>query len=167
MTSRRRLGRVRRLPSGRWQARYPDGSGDDVPAPETFASTGDAARWLVMVEADMARGQYVDPRAGLRRVGEGVARSSREAGQLGRSGSSGPRRVHAAPRRPRLGFHHPDARPGCRRRAWPSLLPGNPRSRRRRRPGRLQRLRRCTPHGTVARTEGRPPEGSASGANAR
>jgi integrase len=64
MTSRRRFGRIRRLPSGRWQARYPDGSGDDVPAPETFASKGDAARWLVMVEADMARGQYVDPRAG-------------------------------------------------------------------------------------------------------
>jgi hypothetical protein len=70
MSSRRRFGRVRRLPSGRWQARYPDGSGEDVPAPETFASKGDAARWLVMVEADMARGQYVDPRAGRITFGE-------------------------------------------------------------------------------------------------
>ncbi|GAC1545915.1 MAG: site-specific integrase [Acidimicrobiales bacterium] len=64
MTSRRRFGRIRKLPSGRWQARYPDGSGQDIPAPETFASKGDAARWLVMVEADMARGQFIDPRAG-------------------------------------------------------------------------------------------------------
>ena len=64
MTSRRRFGRIRKLPSGRWQARYPDGSGQDIPAPETFPSKGDAARWLVAVEADMARGQFIDPRAG-------------------------------------------------------------------------------------------------------
>jgi integrase len=64
MTSRRRFGRIRKLPSGRWQARYPDGSGEDIPAPETFASKGDAARWLVTVEADLARGQFIDPRAG-------------------------------------------------------------------------------------------------------
>ncbi len=50
MTSRRRFGRIRKLPSGRWQARYPDGSGQDIPASETFASKGDAARWLMMLE---------------------------------------------------------------------------------------------------------------------
>jgi integrase len=64
MTSRRRFGRIRKLPSGRWQARYSDGSGQDIPAPDTFASKGDASRWLVTVEADMARGQFIDPRAG-------------------------------------------------------------------------------------------------------
>ncbi len=64
MTSRRRFGRVRRLPSGRWQARYPDGSGQDVPAPQTFATKGDATRWLVVVEADIARGRHVGLRAG-------------------------------------------------------------------------------------------------------
>lgn len=64
MTSRRRFGRVRRLPSGRWQARYPDGSGQDVPAAQTFATKGDATRWLVVVEADIARGRHVGLGAG-------------------------------------------------------------------------------------------------------
>lgn len=61
MASRRRFGRIRRLPSGRWQVRYPDGSGRDVTAPATFATKSDAARWLVTIEADIVRGQHVDP----------------------------------------------------------------------------------------------------------
>lgn len=64
MTSRRRFGRIRKLPSGRWQARYPDHSGRAVTAPATFPTKGDAARWLVTVEADMARGQHFDASAG-------------------------------------------------------------------------------------------------------
>lgn len=64
MTGRRRFGRIRKLPSGRWQARYPGRSGRDVTAPMTFATKGDAARWLVKVEADLARGRYFDPAAG-------------------------------------------------------------------------------------------------------
>lgn len=64
IASRRRFGRLRKLPSGRWQARYPDGSGQDVPAPRTFLTKGDATRCLVMVEADMARGRHVGPSAG-------------------------------------------------------------------------------------------------------
>jgi integrase len=70
MAGRRRFGRVRQLPSGRWQARYPDGSGRDVPAPVTFASKGEAARWLVLVEADVTRGQFVDPRSGRMTLAE-------------------------------------------------------------------------------------------------
>ncbi len=61
MSSRRRFGRIRKLPSGRWQARYPDRSGRDIAAPHTFATKGDAARWLVNTEAEMARGQRFDP----------------------------------------------------------------------------------------------------------
>lgn len=61
---RRRFGRLRQLPSGRWQARYPDRSGRDVAAPVTFSTKGDAALWLVAIEADLARGQHVDQRAG-------------------------------------------------------------------------------------------------------
>ena len=61
MATRRRFGRIRRLPSGRWQVRYPDGSGRDVTAPTTFATKSDAARWLVGIEADIARGHHVDP----------------------------------------------------------------------------------------------------------
>jgi integrase len=60
---RRRFGRVRQLPSGRWQARYPGPDGRDRPAPQTFATKGDADRWLSAVEADINRGQWVDPSA--------------------------------------------------------------------------------------------------------
>jgi integrase len=64
MTQRRQFGRVRRLASGRWQARYPDGGGCDVPAPHTFATKGDAQRFLTSIEADMLKGAYIDPRSG-------------------------------------------------------------------------------------------------------
>ncbi|MDQ3106519.1 MAG: tyrosine-type recombinase/integrase [Actinomycetota bacterium] len=57
MSARRRFGRVRKLPSGRWQARYPDPSGRDFSAPTTFATKGDANRWLVRMEADLSRGR--------------------------------------------------------------------------------------------------------------
>jgi integrase len=62
--SRRQFGRIRKLPSGRWQARYPIGDGSLHAAPQTFATKGDASRYLATVEADLARGQYIDPRAG-------------------------------------------------------------------------------------------------------
>ena len=64
MTQRRQFGRVRRLASGRWQARYPVGAGQDVPAPHTFATKGDAQRFLTSIEADMLKGAYIDPRSG-------------------------------------------------------------------------------------------------------
>lgn len=60
--TRRKFGAIRRLPSGRWQARYPGPKGDLVPAPITFATKVDASRYLAAVETDMARGQWVDPR---------------------------------------------------------------------------------------------------------
>ncbi len=59
--SRRRFGRVRRLPSGRWQARYPGPDGKDRTAPNTFATKTDAARFLTATEVDMARGTWLDP----------------------------------------------------------------------------------------------------------
>jgi integrase len=58
------FGTVRRLPSGRWQARYRDGSGRQIAAPTTFATKGHANRFLATMQADLARGQYLDPRAG-------------------------------------------------------------------------------------------------------
>ncbi len=61
---RRRFGRIRRLPSGRWQARYPGPDGRDRPAPDTFATKGEAERWLSALETDLGRGQWVDPSAG-------------------------------------------------------------------------------------------------------
>ncbi|MDQ6728238.1 MAG: tyrosine-type recombinase/integrase [Actinomycetota bacterium] len=64
MTAKRQFGAIRRLASGRWQARYRDGGGRMVTAPHTFHTKGDAGRYLATVEADLARGTYVDPRAG-------------------------------------------------------------------------------------------------------
>jgi hypothetical protein len=62
--SKREFGSVRRLPSGRWQARYPDGSGFQVPADRTFSTKSDAIRFLASVQTDMARGRFLDPRDG-------------------------------------------------------------------------------------------------------
>lgn len=64
MTKRRQYGAVRKLPSGRWQARYRDQAGRLVAAPATFDTKGDASRWLAVAESDMARGKFIDPRAG-------------------------------------------------------------------------------------------------------
>jgi integrase len=57
----RRFGNVRKLPSGRWQARYPGPDGVLRSAPETFARKTDAERYLTMVEAQMVRHEWIDP----------------------------------------------------------------------------------------------------------
>ena len=60
--SRRQFGAIRRLPSGRYQARYRDpGAGRLVAAP-LFERKADAARWLSTIEADLARGVWLDPK---------------------------------------------------------------------------------------------------------
>ena len=61
---KRRFGRVRKLPSGRWQARYYGPDGRDHSAPHTFATKSDAGRWLTVKEADLTRGDWIDPTAG-------------------------------------------------------------------------------------------------------
>lgn len=66
--ARRDFGSVRKLPSGRWQARYPNRGGRMVPASGTFATKGDATAWLAQVQTDRARGDFVDPRAGRVRL---------------------------------------------------------------------------------------------------
>ncbi|MEA3019651.1 MAG: hypothetical protein QOI47_1175, partial [Actinomycetota bacterium] len=64
MPSRRSFGSIRQLPSGRWQTRHPDAAGRLLAAPDTFATKADAARYLARVQADLDRGQWVDPRVG-------------------------------------------------------------------------------------------------------
>ena len=64
MTRRRQFGTVRKLESGRWQARYHAADGSRFPAPGTFATKAEAARWLASVETDQFRGTWVDPEAG-------------------------------------------------------------------------------------------------------
>ncbi|MCD9880687.1 tyrosine-type recombinase/integrase [Streptomyces guryensis] len=61
---RRRFGAIRRLPSGRYQARYPGPDGVMRPAPETFATTADADDWLAEKQTEIRRGEWRDPDAG-------------------------------------------------------------------------------------------------------
>ena len=61
---RRRCGTVRRLASGRFQASYVGPDGQRRKAPETFATKGDAGRWLTMKESAMIRGPWTDPERG-------------------------------------------------------------------------------------------------------
>ena len=69
--ARRRFGNSRKLPSGRYQASYyhPD-SGERIVAPQTYATAADARAWLSTVEADLARGELLDPRLSRRRFDE-------------------------------------------------------------------------------------------------
>ena len=64
MPGKRRFGRVRQLPSGRWQARYTGPDGQLVSAPHTFERRTDADRWLSGVETDLERGAWIDPGLG-------------------------------------------------------------------------------------------------------
>jgi integrase len=58
---KRRFGRVRRLASGRWQARYAGPDTLDRPAPETFATKKDAEVWLTLKEAEIRNGDWINP----------------------------------------------------------------------------------------------------------
>lgn len=64
MAKPREFGSVRKLPSGRWQARHRNAGGRLIAAPETFATKGDASAWLASIQTDQSRGGYVDPKAG-------------------------------------------------------------------------------------------------------
>lgn len=70
MARRRQFGSVRRLPSGKWQARYEIPGGRSVVAPGTFRTKAEAGRWLASVETDQARGVWVDPVAGATSLSE-------------------------------------------------------------------------------------------------
>jgi integrase len=68
--SRRRFGKVRKLPSGRWQASYIGADAIRRPAPRTFRTKTDADRWLAAIETDLTRGAWVDENAGKVSLGE-------------------------------------------------------------------------------------------------
>lgn len=61
---RRHFGRVRQLPSGRWQARYPGPDGMLRPAPKTFTTRKEAEKWLTDKEHEINHGDWIDPTAG-------------------------------------------------------------------------------------------------------
>ena len=62
--SRRTFGTIRRLPSGRWRARFTDHNGRQKAAPQTFTTKAEAGRWLSRTQSEMERGQFVDPKVG-------------------------------------------------------------------------------------------------------
>lgn len=71
--SREAWGRLRQLPSGRWQARYPGPDGVLYPAQTdagqglTFPTKTDARAWLAQRRADIIRGVWVSPAEAERR----------------------------------------------------------------------------------------------------
>jgi integrase len=70
---RRRFGSVRQLPSGRYQARYQGPDGLVRTAPRTFASDTEANVWLTLTEAELVRGDWIDPDAGRVPLGDYAA----------------------------------------------------------------------------------------------
>lgn len=68
--NKRRFGAIRKLPSGRIQARYPGPDGVMRPAPETFRTKTDAERWLVKIEAQITEGRWLDPAEGKTTVND-------------------------------------------------------------------------------------------------
>lgn len=57
----RRFGNIRQLPSGRYQASYIGPDGRRHNAPETYARKGDAERALSLIEAEIVKGNWIDP----------------------------------------------------------------------------------------------------------
>lgn len=60
----RRFGNIRQLPSGRYQASYIGPDGRRHNAPETYARKGDAERALSLIEAEIVKGNWIDPERG-------------------------------------------------------------------------------------------------------
>ena len=60
-SSRRYFGNVRKRESGRYQARYRGPDGTLRSAPQTFTRKSDAVRWLALKEAEIKRGEWIDP----------------------------------------------------------------------------------------------------------
>ncbi|MDA8186198.1 MAG: tyrosine-type recombinase/integrase [Acidimicrobiales bacterium] len=72
--TRRRFGRIRKLPSGRYQASYIGPDGIVHNANETFPTKAMAERWLSLTEADMVRGEWAAPERRAETVGEWAER---------------------------------------------------------------------------------------------
>ncbi len=55
MPNKRTFGNIRKLPSGRFQARFTAPDGTVVKAPTTFESKARASDWLALQHADLIR----------------------------------------------------------------------------------------------------------------
>lgn len=72
-TRRKGFGTVRKLPSGRFQARYTDPDGTRRTAPRTFESRTAAEDWITTRRADHITGAWRSPELGAIPVGEYLA----------------------------------------------------------------------------------------------
>jgi integrase len=68
--SHRRFGNVRRRESGRYQIRYPGPDGRTRVGPETYERKSDADKALVIIEAQLASGEWTDPERGRVKLGD-------------------------------------------------------------------------------------------------
>jgi integrase len=96
----RRFGKVRKLPSGRYQASYVDPWGRRHNAPATYRNKTDARRWLSTQEADIARGTWVDDTLGRETFGNyarGWLRDHQRIGPRWRETCLRNLRLHLAP----------------------------------------------------------------------
>jgi integrase len=66
----RQFGNVRKLSSGRYQARYRGPDGTLRPAPRTFERKTDASRWLSLKEAEISKGEWIAPELGAQEFRE-------------------------------------------------------------------------------------------------
>lgn len=66
----RQFGNIRKLPSGRYQARYRGPDGQLRPAPVTYERKSDAARWLSLREAEISKGEWIAPELGAQKFEE-------------------------------------------------------------------------------------------------
>jgi integrase len=96
---KRRFGSVRKLPSGRFQTRYLGPDGLLRTAEETFPTQTAAEQHLVDLEAEMRRGEWIDPDAGKTSLQEYADKwiSERDLGDRTRELYSGYLRNHIGP----------------------------------------------------------------------
>ncbi|GAB3107473.1 tyrosine-type recombinase/integrase [Streptomyces calidiresistens] len=71
---RRGFGRIRKLPSGRYQVRCPGPDGVLRPADRTFATVADADLWLARKRVEIEEGRWIDPQQGKATVEDWGAR---------------------------------------------------------------------------------------------
>jgi integrase len=67
---KRQFGNIRKLSSGRYQARYRGPDGQLRPAPITFERKTDATRWLSLKEAEISKGEWIAPELGAQKFRE-------------------------------------------------------------------------------------------------
>lgn len=101
---KRRFGNVRKLPSGRFQARYTGPDGLPRKAPNSFDTKRAAEQWLVETEAELIRGSWIDPDAGSVTLTEYAERWVKERDLKARTREEYERhlRLHVTPH---LGMH--------------------------------------------------------------